>query len=117
MCYVFVELYGDNRYLHVLTHSFPTRRSSDLDGGAPGLGMGEQGGDVVEQDARLGEVGNLGDIVLDTHEISGIRGRRGQHRPTGRSEERRVGTECVRTCRHRWWPYHSKKKTIEMTTK
>src|SRR3546814_5666920 len=24
------ELYGDPRYLHVLTHSFPTRRSSDL---------------------------------------------------------------------------------------
>src|SRR3546814_16959380 len=22
-----------------------------------------------------------------------------------RSEERRVGTECVRTCRHRWSPY------------
>src|SRR3546814_11192886 len=24
-----------------------------------------------------------------------------------RSEERRVGEECVRTCRLRWWPYHS----------
>src|SRR3546814_21123992 len=24
--------YGDHRYLHVLTHSFPTRRSSDLFG-------------------------------------------------------------------------------------
>src|SRR3546814_8958968 len=23
-----------------------------------------------------------------------------------RSEERRVGTECVRTCRSRWSPYH-----------
>src|SRR3546814_12352213 len=27
-----------------------------------------------------------------------------------RSEERRVGTECVSTCRSRWWPYHLKKK-------
>src|SRR3546814_18822396 len=27
-----------------------------------------------------------------------------------RSEERRVGTECVSTCRSRWSPYHSKKK-------
>src|SRR3546814_7344426 len=26
----FFELYGDHRDLHVLTHSFPTRRSSDL---------------------------------------------------------------------------------------
>src|SRR3546814_13474112 len=28
--FVFFELYGDHRDLHVLTHSFPTRRSSDL---------------------------------------------------------------------------------------
>src|SRR3546814_19254445 len=26
----------------------------------------------------------------------------------GRSEARRVGKECVRTCRYRWWPYPSK---------
>src|SRR3546814_11207736 len=28
-----------------------------------------------------------------------------------RSEERRVGKECVSTCRSRWTPYHSKKNT------
>src|SRR3546814_12756787 len=27
-----------------------------------------------------------------------------------RSEERRVGKECVSTCRYRWSPYHEKKK-------
>src|SRR3546814_21187645 len=27
-----------------------------------------------------------------------------------RSEERRVGTECVSTCRSRWSPYHLKNK-------
>src|SRR3546814_13352078 len=27
-------------------------------------------------------------------------------RGEGRSEERRVGKECVSTCRSRWWPYH-----------
>src|SRR3546814_14587710 len=27
----------------------------------------------------------------------------------GRSEERRVGKECGRTCRSRWSPYHYKK--------
>src|SRR3546814_9307136 len=32
-----------------------------------------------------------------------------------RSEERRVGTECVSTCRSRWASYHSKKnKTQEI---
>src|SRR3546814_17938198 len=29
---------------------------------------------------------------------------------TSRSEERRVGKECVSTCRSRWSPYHEKKK-------
>src|SRR3546814_18123379 len=27
-------------------------------------------------------------------------------RASTRSEERRVGKECVSTCRSRWWPYH-----------
>src|SRR3546814_13500972 len=32
------------------------------------------------------------------------------HRLFLRSEERRVGKECVSTCRSRWSPYHSKNK-------
>src|SRR3546814_19353123 len=35
---------------------------------------------------------------------------------TGRSEERRVGKECVSTCRSRWSPYHYKKKKIKVNT-
>src|SRR3546814_12199425 len=31
---------------------------------------------------------------------------------TGRSEERRVGKECVSTCRSWWSPYHEKKNQI-----
>src|SRR3546814_20824813 len=31
-------------------------------------------------------------------------------KPFLRSEERRVGKECVGTCRSRWSPYHYKKK-------
>src|SRR3546814_14330330 len=30
-----------------------------------------------------------------------------------RSEERRVGKECVSTCRSRWSPYHYKKKQMQ----
>src|SRR3546814_13327734 len=33
----------------------------------------------------------------------------------GRSEERRVGEECVSTCRSRWSPAQIKKKTIYQT--
>src|SRR3546814_12327409 len=32
-----------------------------------------------------------------------------------RSEERRVGKECVSTCRSRWSPYHYKKKNKKHT--
>src|SRR3546814_13537116 len=34
-----------------------------------------------------------------------------------RSEERRVGTECVSTCRSRWWPYHLHKKSAPTNDK
>src|SRR3546814_15822738 len=36
---------------------------------------------------------------------------------TNRSEERRVGKECVGTCRSRWSPYHYKKNTNKKHTK
>src|SRR3546814_18880957 len=35
--------------------------------------------------------------------------------PGRRSEERRVGKECVSTCRYRWSPYHYKKNKKEDT--
>src|SRR3546814_14264302 len=34
------------------------------------------------------------------------RGKSGKAEAQGRSEERRVGKECVSTCRSRWSPYH-----------
>src|SRR3546814_20296283 len=44
--------------------------------------------------------------------VSERRGNRHWHLRRGsRSEERRVGKECVSTCRSRWWPYNEKKKT------
>src|SRR3546814_13666642 len=39
----------------------------------------------------------------------GMRDDRRSYRPleqSGSSEERRVGKECVSTCRLRWWPVH-----------
>src|SRR3546814_12814624 len=35
----------------------------------------------------------------------------------GRSEERRVGKECVSTCRSRWSPYNEKKKMTKQQHK
>src|SRR3546814_14288137 len=51
-------------------------------------------------------------IILGANEfeqwISGRHHRVGDARPDRhrRSEERRVGKECVSTCRYRWSPYH-----------
>src|SRR3546814_12495308 len=42
----------------------------------------------------------------------GIHPYRSGQRSDLRSEERRVGKECVSTCRARWSPYHSTKKRI-----
>src|SRR3546814_14530699 len=44
------------------------------------------GHDVLQIDVRAGGSGCAGD--------------------GNRSEERRVGKECVSTCRFRWWPYN-----------
>src|SRR6056297_4202467 len=43
-------------------------------------------------------------------EITSTRFRKNSHIRMKRSEERRVGKECVSTCTYRWSPYHYKKK-------
>src|SRR3546814_7310649 len=43
--------------------------------------------------------GALGCASVGQSEVLGVA-------PCGRSEERRVGKECVSTCRSRWSPYH-----------
>src|SRR3546814_11413455 len=77
MCFFFSG-YGDHRDLHVLTHSFPTRRSSDLDAHAARIegGVGAAVDDdavvpgqldevAVAPDARIGlEVGGAVALVV-----------------------------------------------------
>src|SRR3546814_19586443 len=41
--------------------------------------------------------------------LAALHARLGVERAVIRSEERRVGKECVSTCRSRWSPYHYKK--------
>src|SRR3546814_1126024 len=49
--------------------------------------------------------GNDGSQSSPYHSAGKLRGRLPVLRD-GRSEERRVGKECVSTCRSRWSPYH-----------
>src|SRR3546814_14765418 len=61
-----------------------TARALSADGWLSTGDLGEMDGD-----GRLRMVGRLKDMFR-----------------VGRSEERRVGKECVSTCRSRWSPYH-----------
>src|SRR3546814_12915862 len=53
--------------------------------------------------------GSVGGAQPDRQEVT-VKGSRARFRFTERSEERRVGKECVRTCRSRGAPDHIKKK-------
>src|SRR3546814_14850303 len=57
----------------------------------------------LRQDPDVIMVGEIRD--LETAEI-GIKAAQTGHMVLSRSEERRVGKECVSTCRSRWAPYH-----------
>src|SRR3546814_9578001 len=61
VCLFFFECYGDHRDLHVLTHSFPTRRSSDLypdrSGGLGGVRFGLALLDLLDAGDRAGRAG------------------------------------------------------------
>src|SRR3546814_7400907 len=66
--------------------------SSDLGGVAPGHPLAAQDVQAAgHQDGGAGEHPGIRQVA--------------EHQPA-RSEERRVGKECVSTCRSRWSPYH-----------
>src|SRR3546814_13279298 len=114
---------ADIRDLHVLPHSFPTRLSSVLQRQRRS-GHREAVAVLVER--------HLGTRVELPVRMARARQRKGQrHGETGgvrrgdqllgvrprpiRSEERRVGKECVSTCRSRWSPVTKKKKKTTNT--
>src|SRR3546814_14303428 len=117
-----------------MTHSFPSRRSSDLHGlflavryRPHFVGQAPSGYHVAR---HLGGALNViagagGDLVRAEDQFLGDTPaiQRAQLRLDGdlvvavlvaRSEERRVGKECVSTCRSRWSPYHSKKNNTKI---
>src|SRR3546814_18134242 len=117
LLYLFLCLYCRRRNLHVLTHSFPTRRSSYL--------IPSKCAVSVCSIFIASSVSSLCPLVTaspaDTSTamiLPGIGDRIAPSpatlpaAPTARhgdncqrSEERRVGKECVSTCRSRWSPY------------
>src|SRR3546814_13186443 len=55
---------------------------------------------------HLGEIDRLIDGNLPWHVRAMLQFIGGEQQDRMRSEERRVGKECVSTCRSRWSPYH-----------
>src|SRR3546814_12353327 len=90
--------------------------SSDLAGAQPGAGAG--GGARAGRGRRRRAVRHVAPChrraTAGRRRPAGGRGRTradaGLARPRRRSEERRVGEECVSTCGYRWSPYIKKKK-------
>src|SRR3546814_20504912 len=97
--------------------------SSDLGGAEGDLGLVDHADDDGQRSRRAErEGGGLGKYRLhgSTFPVFAAPARNAPGRPMlcrerancgTRSEERRVGKECVSTCRARWSTYHYKKKT------
>src|SRR3546814_15352830 len=69
-----------------------------------------------EQVVRIGTVEAVRNVTIQKERSSGagvLAGGALGGVAGSRSEERRVGKECVSTCRSRWSPYHYKKKKKE----
>src|SRR3546814_14581053 len=77
--------------MKVETHNHPT-------GISPHPGAATGAGGEIRDEAATG-LGGKPKAGLDGFSVSNLR-------LPDRSEERRVGKECVSTCRSRWSPYH-----------
>src|SRR3546814_11601349 len=120
---------GAHRDLHVLTHSFPTRRSSDLFQERYPVAQRHRPVHRIERRHLIAIVHRRLDVRAEgkrfappahrTFRIEPLRLAARPHRPRlvealgqePSTEERRVWKDVVSTCRSRWSQYPSKKKT------
>src|SRR3546814_6811386 len=84
----------------VQTCALPIYGSGGALGPAEGTDGGSTGGDTALPTGPAGTTGSDPAGGATGGATGGADG------ATGRSEERRVGKECVSTCRSRWSPYH-----------
>src|SRR3546814_4664130 len=61
---------------------------------------------IVAEDKRLQRARTLAETIIDLSDQWDTTPHDLRDEPGNRSEERRVGKECVSTCRSRWSPYH-----------
>src|SRR3546814_18624170 len=87
-----------------------TKHSIGVYATEPGGGFARASAQAATDSEPVTEVveGYDGGAVLEAWTV--LHDRAGAPVPTMRSERRRVGKECVSTCRSRWLPFHLKKK-------
>src|SRR3546814_11309760 len=98
--------------------------SSDLDALATAIGIKAIIKSIKQLDVRmaigLGEISYVAKRVTESNGsafvFSGEKFERLKKEKISRSEERRVGKECVSTCRYRWSQYQKKKKIRNIKT-
>src|SRR3546814_3767941 len=79
-------------------------RISDWSSDVCSSDLARRGGEHLFLHDRIGF--GLGGGEPDRPTPGAVRAHRHRRRHLARSEERRVGKECVSTCRSRWSPYH-----------
>src|SRR3546814_17354243 len=72
--------------------------------------MGDVDGAIRMARAEDAQGGQMNAPVITKSRDRNAAGAAGDRPVPERSEERRVGKECVSTCRSRWWADHEKKK-------
>src|SRR3546814_12930535 len=79
------------------------QRQQGLDRALAEAALAHDDGAVMVLERAGDDLGGRGAAGVDQHD----------DRKAVRSEERRVGKECVSTCRSRWSPYHYTKNTTQ----
>src|SRR3546814_12370901 len=102
--------------VEAFTHAQVARRAQVIAArsqrAVPGIGPGLQvlPGVLAGGQQVIGQIFRNADLGVALGDDSGAARRVGEHHRTlagaARSEERRVGKECVSTCRSRWSPYN-----------
>src|SRR3546814_17148757 len=104
----YTTLFRSARSSAALPHGLRRRRLQPENEGAEQVGI-RTGGSEGNADAAS----TFYDARSDLEQPQAQGGKLRACQSSGRSEERRVGKECVSTCRSRWSPYHKKKKKQE----
>src|SRR3546814_20315589 len=98
-----IKFAGTGEKLDAIEAFHPERVAGRILGMGDVVSLVEKAAESIQQEDAERMAAKLAKGQFDMNDL---RGQLAQMRRMGRSEERRVGKECVSTCRSRWSPYH-----------